>query len=455
LGTFGTGIGHYIPLVAYLGFWIMCIVSLTFRPLYGLYYLIPFIPYRSMRDHFNDFPLGENLLTLLVICVIVGAVIRGKRLPKSKLYISWLVIAIYLYLSMWIGTATGIAPAPLWLRDINLVTWKDYMMIPLIFVAASLVIEDRKAVRMVLVVTAVSLLFIDRACIMESLSRTWTKFDESKRDGGPLAFGSNQTAAFLVQSALFFWGSMQFLKKMRVKLLGYALVGLTLFAVMYTFSRAGYLAALVGVLVLGVLKDRKLLVVLAVFLFTWQLVVPSAVHQRVDMTTDSGGQLESSAQARVDMWKESKETIASHPVLGTGFATFQLLPHVHGLQDTHNWFVKVAVETGGIGVMMMVALLGQLFALAWRLYRRSEDPLYRGLGLGLFVALCASMVANCFGDRWTYLEITGPLWVLAGAAARGLQLSLAEVKSVTYVGLPMRVDHVAGRLSVPIGEGSV
>lgn len=29
---FGTGIGHYIPLVAYLGFWVMILVSLGDGP---------------------------------------------------------------------------------------------------------------------------------------------------------------------------------------------------------------------------------------------------------------------------------------------------------------------------------------------------------------------------------------------------------------------------------------
>ena len=102
---FGTGLGQFIPIVAYLGFWIMAIVSLGGKPLYGLYYMIPFIPYRTMRDHFLPYPLGENMLTILVLSVIVGAIIHGKRLPKSKLYIIWLVFGIYLYLSLWLGTA--------------------------------------------------------------------------------------------------------------------------------------------------------------------------------------------------------------------------------------------------------------------------------------------------------------------------------------------------------------
>ena len=82
----GLGIGHFIPLIAYLGFWVMCVVALTGRPLLGLYYMVPFLPYRTLRDHLLDFPLGGNVLTILVIAVLIGAMIHGKHLPKSKLY---------------------------------------------------------------------------------------------------------------------------------------------------------------------------------------------------------------------------------------------------------------------------------------------------------------------------------------------------------------------------------
>jgi len=426
---FGTGIGHLIPLAAYLGFWVMCLVSLCGRPLIGLYYLLPFLPYRLMRDHFIDYPLGANMMTILVLSVIVGALIRGKRLPKSKLYTIWLVFAVYLYLSMWIGVALANAPAPLWLSDVNFVTWKDYMVIPLVFIAAGLVIEDRKAIQYVVLITAISLLFIDRSCILESLTRTWTTFDEDKRGGGPLAYGSNQTAAFLAQFAMFFWGFAQFNKKLKYKILCYGLVAVTLLATMYTFSRGGYLAVLSSVLVLGLLKDRKLLLILGVFLLTWQAVVPAPVRERVSMTENSNGQLEASAQERVDLWRNAETSFLHSPLIGSGFATFQLGEHVDNLKDTHNWYIKVMVETGIVGLVLAIALLQQLLALAYRLFKQASDPLYQGLGLGLLLATCSCIVANFFGDRWTYLEITGLLWVLAGAAIRASHLM--ETESIT------------------------
>lgn len=423
---FGLGLVHYIPMIAYLGFWVMCILSLTGRPLLGFYYMLPFLPYRTLRDHFLGYPLGNSVLTILVVAIIIGAILQGKHLPKSKLYAVWLIFGIFLYVSMWYGAALGNAPAPLWLSDDNFTTWKDYMMIPLTFVAAGLVVEDRKAVRTVILITAITLLFIDRSCLLESMSRTWGTFDENKRDSGPLGYGSNQTAAFLAQFGMFFWGVVQFVKRKKYKLICYGLIALTIFATMYTFSRGAYGAILVSVFALGALKSRKLLVVAAVFLFTWQVIVPTPVRERIQMTQDSNGQLEASANERVELWQAAEVSILSSPILGNGFATYQEKSHVGDLRDTHNWYVKVLVETGIVGMIIALVLLQGMLTTSYRLFKKAEDPLYRGLGLGLFLATIACIVANCFGDRWTYLEITGLLWALVGTALRALEFSETE-----------------------------
>ena len=419
----GTGLGHFIPFLAYLGFWVAILVSLFKKPLFGLYYMLPFLPYRTLRDHFLDWPLGGNVLTLLVLAVVIGALLHGKRLPKSKLFSVWFVFGLYLYCSLWLGTALTSAPAPLWLSDVNFLTWKDYMLIPLVFVASALVLEDRKAIRTAILITALSVLAIDRSSLMESLSHTWANFDENKREGGPLAFGSNQTAAFLAQFAMFFWGFAQFLKRLKLKIFCYFIVAMTLFATMYCFSRGAYLAVVVSVILLGILKDRKLLLISALFLFTWQAVVPTAVTERVNMTHDDDGQLEASAQERIDLWTDAENTFVHYPVFGTGFATFQFGEHVANLKDTHNWYVKVLVETGLVGMAIVLVLLQQMFSLAIRVFRKARDPLYRGLGLGLLTCLCSLVITNFFGDRWTYLEINGLLWVLLGAAVRAEALS--------------------------------
>jgi O-antigen ligase len=308
------------------------------------------------------------------------------------------------------------------------------MLVPLVFVATALVVEDRKSIKMIIIFTAITLLIIDRSCILEAMNRSWAAFDESKRDRGPLAWGSNLTAAYLVQFATFIWGVLQFVQGKKYKIMGLAVVVAALFALLYTFSRGGYLAALVGILTLGILKDRKLLIILGVFLLTWQTVIPTAVRQRIDMTKTSTGGLDASAQQRVELWRESWESIKHSPVIGKGYATFQYGQHAANLKDSHNLFVKVWVETGIVGLIMLLVLLQQMLSLGYRLFRRANDSLYRGLGLGLLLATCCSVVANFFGDRWNFIEISGPMWVLVGAAVRAMHLKALEpLESATEV----------------------
>ena len=129
-----------------------------------------------------------------------------EKLPKSKLYLIWLVFGIYLYFSMWLGTLLGNAEPQLSDVKHQLHNMEDYMLMPLVFVAAGLVIEDRKAIKTIVMIAAASVLLVDRGSLRDSMSRSWEHFDENKRDGGPLSFaGSNGLAAFLSNATIFFW----------------------------------------------------------------------------------------------------------------------------------------------------------------------------------------------------------------------------------------------------------
>lgn len=417
----GLGLGHYVPILAYVGFWIMCIVSLTGRPVMGLYYVLPFLPYRTMREHFGDLPLASQTVTILVVCVLIGAFLKGKRLPPSGMYPVWILFVLYLYVAMWLGAIMGHAPLPLWLDAANFVAWKDYLILPMVFFASSLVLEDRKQIRTALIILSVSVLLVDRSALLESLSHSWAVFDENKRTSGPIAYGPNQLAAFLTQFGMMFWVFARVLKRFKTKLIFYGSAAFTLLTMVYAFSRAAYIATLVAIGVFALLRDRKLLALLAVFLITWQAVVPAAVSERVNMTHDANGNLEASAQERVDLWTQSRDLFMSNPITGIGFGAFQFGEHTDNLKDTHNYYVKILVETGVIGFFIFLILLYQMFSASWKLYRsarKAGDPLYEAIGLGMLIIMVSALVLNGFGDRWSYIEINGLLWAMMGITLR-------------------------------------
>src|SRR5207245_4225216 len=93
------------------------------------------------------------------------------------------------------------------------------------------------------------------------------------------------------------------------------------YCLMYTFSRGAYIAFLVGLGFLGVVKQRKWLLVMLVGLIGWQVFLPNSVQERITMTYTEEGELESSAQTRVQVWEDAMQLFRTNPILGIGVYT--------------------------------------------------------------------------------------------------------------------------------------
>jgi O-antigen ligase len=92
------------------------------------------------------------------------------------------------------------------------------------------------------------------------------------------------------------------------------------------------------------------------------------------------------------------------------------------LKDTHNYYMKAIVETGTIGIVLILSIIWKFFRMSWTLYRRATDPLLNSLGLGMAACTICIFIVNFFGDRWTFVEINGIVWVAFGLVAVGNNL---------------------------------
>jgi O-antigen ligase len=166
-----------------------------------------------------------------------------------------------------------------------------------------------------------------------------------------------------------------------------------------------------------------MLVAAAVILLGWQTLLPSAVKERILMTTEDaeqGQQFDSSAQQRLVLWQDAMDLFKRNPITGTGYDTYSHMGRVGNFRDTHNYYVKVLAETGVAGLLLYLVLLWRMCRAGTKLLYAAQDPFWQGIGLG-FVALMASiLIMNLFGDRWTYQQVDGFLWILLGCVIRGL-----------------------------------
>jgi O-antigen ligase len=255
--------------------------------------------------------------------------------------------------------------------------------------------------------------------------------------------GINGMAAFQAQFATFLLALAAFEKNRPLQFAYYALAGCSAVCLMYSLSRGAYVAMLAGWLFLGLSKKRWMLAALIAFVFTWTALVPNAVRQRVTMTYEAG-ELDHSSETRITLWQDAMQVFDSNIVMGSGFNTYAYMHRIGDYQDTHNFFLKVLVETGVFGLALFLWLLARTFRVGLAFSRHAKDPFYASLGLGLAGWLVAALTANMFGDRWSFLQVCGYMWVIAGMVAHAKTVeeadpAVSELAGSTETPLPAEV----------------
>lgn len=428
------GLEGYVPLVFYASAVVVLLLSLFWRPEIGLYYLIPLLPLQTLRYRIGDLPLGYKLVDVLLLGVVLGSVFKGgfhfAKTPMNKILV---VFGVFCYVQLWRGSFFLNTAMPLSLDDPRFSSWKNYMVLFILFAVVVSVIKDVKQIKIIVVLIALSVLVVDKGFYSSMSERDLTHFSYDVRDGGPLGYaGVNGVASFEAELMMFLLGLNAFLKRKSLKLaLGFVLA-LSAYCLLFSFSREAYAAILVGLLALGLLKQRLALVALVTFLLSWQVLVPTAVRERVLMTYDKQEQtLDDSAQKRMLIWNDAVELFQQNPALGTGFDTYEWQHRVGGFRDTHNYYLKVLVETGVAGLLLFLLVLGQATRMGWALFRSAEDPFLKSLGLGFLLLITCVFVVNFFGDRWLYLQVNGFFWVILACVVRARMIIDEKAKEAT------------------------
>jgi len=430
------GLESYLPYVLYAGAIIVLLLTIFWKPIAGIFYLLPLIPLQTIRYRVNDFPLGSSLFGVMLIAIALGQWRLGQPVfPKTPWRKILAIFALFTFVSLCIGSfylKKGI-PLP---GDSRFSVWQEYMIMPAMLLLVASVVQTKREMQAIVLVMCFATLELNKSFWNEVSDRDFSTYsNELHSEGGSMGYaGSNGLAAFAAQASAFLLALAAFERRKWVLAGYYGLAGFSAIVLMYSLSRGGYAAFLVGCLVIGALKQRKILLLLVLFLFTWTTIVPPAVEQRVGMTyNQQSGEFDSSANARFSIWSDTMEVFNQNAFLGTGFDTYEYMnlrrvPYwTKGYYaDTHNYYLKVLVETGVLGLLVFLWLLAKTFVEGFRLFRHARDPFFKSLGLGLIGWLVCAATANLFGDRWTYLQVNGYMWVIAGLVCCAHQIEQRE-----------------------------
>ena len=111
------------------------------------------------------------------------------------------------------------------------------------------------------------------------------------------------------------------------------------------------------------------------------------------------------------IWNDAMNLFQQNPVVGIGFDTYEWLHRVTIYTDTHNYFLKIMVETGAVGLLFFLWLLMKMSRIGYRLFRTAEDPFPQITGAGF---LPGDGLCVCGEFLWRSLALFAGEWISLG-----------------------------------------
>ena len=186
---------------------------------------------------------------------------------------------------------------------------------------------------------------------------------------------------------------------------------------LFTQSRSSYLAIIPALMVLGLMADRRIIIlgVLVLAILISPLLLPEAVKNRVMYTfnqPEEKGQiqigsirLDTSTSARLVSFKEALQDWPKHPLLGYG---------VSGYQFVDAQFPRVLTETGLLGLIAFIYLLFSIFKITLHNLKELKTPYFQGLAIGFLAGFVGLIVHAIGANTFIIVRIMEPFWFFAG-----------------------------------------
>lgn len=248
--------------------------------------------------------------------------------------------------------------------------------------------------------------------------------------GGKFRYGGtvgspNDAAAYFAVVILVAFAARYLIPIQRLRRLTIPALILAFAALVFTFSRGGWIEVVLsaGILIAatwmrtGVTLRRIAMLGVAVCVIGIALYIPNPLSNR--FTGPDNG----SAQARIPLMHLAEAIIAANPVLGVGANNFAaVMSHYEGpefryawLYTVHNQFLLVWSETGTIGLLAFLWIFGDLIRRGWRLWN-SRDELFAPMGLAIVAIICGFM-SHMLVDLFSGRPMIQFVWVFAAVLA--------------------------------------
>lgn len=407
--------------------------------------LLFFLAFRPTLDLWREYtPIpGLNInaifsIVLILWCAYTLVTHLGKRYQIPGIFIAFLLLGCIIA-----STAYSVFPFT------TLVEGMKFGALLMLFATAFICIDQRKITLTQLALTLFvgSIIPIVFALFQLFLGEGITTFEIRNRIFG--TFAHPNVFAFFIVSLFFIHFHYTYILKrtnpsFRALSTTYTITLLTLLA--YTFTRGAWIGLLVFLITLGLFKFRTQLilslfgiVLLYVGFFSINTLLIRYTDldlrriQLVERITTRDAEADSISW-RSELVRESIPIFVQHPFFGFGYGTFPMVwensqgpDHINDdSTESHNDYLRLAIELGGIGLTLYVIFLAHLFFSAWGLFYSLDEIHERDMVLHL-IAWIAAFGIMSFGDNMLHhTPVMWMTWTWWGAMFGSLYLDKKE-----------------------------
>lgn len=392
----------------------------------------------------QEFAWGEVdslRLSLVVAVTFIGSSIATGIFPDVTHPLSFLMV---LFLApILLAQLTAVDPAVGWF-------WFQVLLTIIVISLFSVRLTDtRKRFIWLLCIVAGSLGFFGAKYGVGYLIRGGVRF--SQGTGG--MFGDNNDFALAVSRILFLViAAAQNAPRWWARWAFAVAAPLCVIGIVSTFSRGGFLGLAVGIVVFLCLQRRPLLAasVVTALVIGGLFVVPisNEYYQRMDTIRTFDEVDDASARSRLYFWGLAVEMVRDHP-MGVGLKNYEInydrYDVSHGQygrgRAVHSTHFQVLAETGYLGFLIYVGLIGISLTLAFRARRASSrapglTPDERRFLFTCANALIASTAAFVAGGSFVSQLLNDLNWITFALVASFDRVSrqiLAEAEDRSFV----------------------
>lgn len=237
-----------------------------------------------------------------------------------------------------------------------------------------------------------------------------------------------------------------------------ALLALSVFAIIGTHSRGGFIALIVFAGILWLRSRYKFLLAAGALALAVPAIafMPAKWTERMTTITEAGE--DASFLGRVDAWVISTKLAVSNPLTGAGLRNSYLydvaatVDPIRGerARAAHSIYFEMLGGTGFVGLALYLSLLGAAFISAWRIFARRSEEAMEPWKPELARAIQFTLIVFGIGGASVSMEMWDGYLIVVACASALASLTPAINKAPDFSKLELTKPRTAPRIATTL-----